>query len=114
MPNQDHRETSWIETEQTCFVDEWSDVPATEEECSHDCTRGKHVGVFSKVEQSELHTGVLGVIPAYELWLGLGKVERGAVGFCECGNEEDEEGKGLVQYVPTVCCLPLNDFNEVE
>ena len=50
-----------------------------------------HVHVLAEEEQRPLHARVLGVEAGHEFALGLGQVERRAVGLGERGDHEDHE-----------------------
>ena len=52
-----------------------------------------HVGVLGEEEEGELHPRVLGVEAGDQLRLGLGQVERVAVGLGDAADEVDEEGR---------------------
>ena len=56
-------------------------MPAAEEQRDADGAGRDHAGVFGQEEQGEPHRAVFGVIPADQFLLGLGQVERGAVGL---------------------------------
>ena len=63
-------------------VDE-RDVPAAEEERHRERRRRRDVEVLGREERGEAAAAVLGVVAADELGVGLGEVERRAVGLGE-------------------------------
>ena len=55
--------------------------PASEEKKCGGTGDDEKIQVFSQIEESEVNTGIFGVIAGGKLALGFGKVERAAVGF---------------------------------
>src|SRR5229473_5591925 len=69
--------------------------PAAEEENRAQAGDGDHAGVLGDEKHRELETGVFGVEAADELLFGFRKVEGGAIGFGDGGDEEAEEAEDL-------------------
>src|SRR6266852_8236550 len=69
--------------------------PAAEEENRAQAGDGDHAGVLGDEEHGELEAGVFGVEAADELLFGFRKVEGGAIGFRDGGDEEAEEAENL-------------------
>ena len=69
--------------------------PAAEEQRRGDRRNGEHVHVLGDVVQREAKAAVLGVIASHQLLLGLGQVERRAVGLGDGGGEVQQEAERL-------------------
>src|SRR5216683_2297929 len=89
---------------------EWGE-PAAEEENRAQAGDGDHAGVLGDEEHGEFEAGVFGVEAADELLFGFGKVEGGAIGFRDGGDEEAEEAenlrKGSGENVPAENSAPI-------
>ena len=65
--------------------------PATEEEEGSDTCHNKEVEIFSKIEESEVDTGIFSVVAGGELTFGLRQVKRATVGFGGTSDQVDDE-----------------------
>ena len=88
------------------------DVPAAEEERHDQAGDHDHVQVLRREERREAAAAVLRVVAADELGVGLGEVERRAVGLGEAGDHEDQEADELRADHPEVRLLPLDDVDQ--
>lgn len=66
--------------------------PTAEEEGSEEAADGEHGDVFCDEEGGVFEAAVFGEVTCYELAFAFGEVEGGAVGLCECSDEEDDAG----------------------
>src|SRR6266478_1370465 len=69
--------------------------PAAEEENRAQTGHRDHTGVLGDKEHGEFEAGVFGVKTADEFLFSFGKVEGGAIGFRDGGDEEAEEAEDL-------------------
>ena len=81
-------------------------MPAAEEHDHDQERRRDHVEELGHEEQQELDAGILGVIAADELLLGLGQVERQPGRLGEARHEEDDEAERLGEGVPHARSTP--------
>src|SRR5262249_35961053 len=70
-------------------------VPATEEKYCCQAGNRDHRGVFGDEEHGELEASVFRVEARDEFGFGFGKIERGAIGFCNGRSEEADEANNL-------------------
>ena len=70
-------------------------LPASEEQQGGHTGNDEQVQVLGKVEESEVHAGVFGMITGCELALGFGKVERATVCLGGTGNHIDSWNDGV-------------------
>ena len=74
--------------------------PAAEEEGRDQRRDDEEVDVLGEVEEAETHARVLGGEAGHDLGVGLGHVERRAVGLGRGGDEEDHQREGLLEGEP--------------
>ena len=76
--------------------------PTTKEESGGHGGDDDHVGVFTEEVKRPAETAVFGHVASNQFGLGFGKIEGGAVGFGDGGDEIDEEGHGGEEDEPDV------------
>ena len=87
-------------------------MPAAEEENGGDAGDRDDVAVLGHEERRKTHARVLGVKAGNELGFGFGQVEGDAIGFGECGSQENDEAEDLWDRRSEDA--PLGDQAEVE
>src|SRR5690606_15311309 len=76
------------------------EVIPTEVERSHQCRRNKHMDIFGKHIESELHRRILYVVPTDQFGLAFGQVKRYTVTLRKSTDQENQETQWLYPDVP--------------
>src|SRR5512133_3181 len=91
------------------FIDE-GDIITTKEKCGHYDAADKHVYVFGKQIETKFHGGIFLVISHVQFVFSFGKVEWSSVTLRQSTNKKDEKPQWLVNDIPSMVHLLIDDY----
>ena len=90
--------------------------PTAEEHQGGDTRHDEEVKILSEIEETEMDTGILGVVAGGELMFSLGEVEGATIGFgsrCDDIDQESDECRYMTfEDIPAIS-LTIDDIGDI-